>query len=317
MLADATSQPIDFVSDNGAEFLGVFSQQLDRVDIPRSASTAHKSASTARRPPRPAISSPTAPCWGSTSGPPPSCMLIEGCDVVISSDVTFAADAMQPVTGPVDCPDTTHGEPPCWLRSRCPTTRVATPPAPPNGAAGAGRTATAVSDSATSHSAPPATAPPAAASPGGTSTDGSGGDLPDAMAPHCSSALTLAAAAKSDLPGARGIVHRPPGPASLGAFLGGLLPMGPWGKLSAVRLGFLKPEQSRSGTCRVGQIARLPQARCNTNCRQTGAGVGGPRSRAQRTTSLAPAPCRGLHALLLSSAPVHASMADIHPVPAR
>jgi len=42
VLAEAISQPIEFVSDNGTEFLGVFSQRLQQAGILQSASTAHK-----------------------------------------------------------------------------------------------------------------------------------------------------------------------------------------------------------------------------------------------------------------------------------
>jgi hypothetical protein len=42
VLAEAISQPIEFVSDNGTEFLGVFAQRLQQAGIMQSASTAHK-----------------------------------------------------------------------------------------------------------------------------------------------------------------------------------------------------------------------------------------------------------------------------------
>ena len=292
VLADAISQPIEFVSDNGTEFRGVFAQQLDKAGISRSASTAHKkkkhgaqaaetanaalqammrkglvmsranfeahgqdardywdylasagsnAIGTLRR-----AKDTTMPklSWAqivrANGGAPfgargtitnqaggharaagnnqltdraivglylgatanKKCrMLTENGDIVVSSDVTFAADAMLPITGPVDYADTD-----AWLEpvmssfavpaddaGEAPPAAVPPPPPPPpppplNGG-GAGHRL-----GAPTHSVPPADAPP----PAGTSTGGPRGSLPATMEPRGSSPPGLAGATGSN-----------------------------------------------------------------------------------------------------------------------
>ena len=292
VLAEAISQDIQFVSDNGTEFLGVFAQQLDKAGIPRSASTANKkrkhgaqvaetanaalqgmmrkglvmsranfeaygqdareywdylasaaanAIGTLRRakdPDMPPLSwaqivraNGGAPFGargtitnqaggsartagnnqltdraivglylGATANKKCRMLTADG-DIVVSSDVTFAADAMQPVTGPVDYADTDAWLAPVMASFAMPdgdggaAPLPATPP--PHGAAGASRSQHLVNPRVGRAS----TGQPAPSVAASTNTGGSGGNLPDAVEPHGGSAPHVAAAARSDLLG--------------------------------------------------------------------------------------------------------------------